>query len=114
MVVGPHYHSFRAVWRSAHIRAIVAARSFHLYYFLRTMEKLKLIFASVLGVSPEAITAELSPATTPAWDSLNAIVLITEIEKAFATRFEYDEAMKVKNFGDVITLLKSKGITLHD
>jgi len=78
------------------------------------MEKLTEIFSKVLGVPREAITPELSPATTPSWDSLNAIVLITEIEKAFQTRFLYDEAMGVKNFGDVVALVKSKVPSFHD
>jgi acyl carrier protein len=72
------------------------------------MEKLKNIFSSILGVPLEKVTPELSPANTPAWDSLNAIVLITEIEKAFGVRFEFDEAMAVKNFGDAVALVKSK------
>jgi len=72
------------------------------------MDELKKIFSSVLGIPVEAITPELSPQNTPAWDSLNAIVLITEIEKAFSVRFGYDEAMAVKSFGDVIALVKSK------
>jgi acyl carrier protein len=72
------------------------------------MDKLRMIFSSVLGVSADSITPELSPQNTPTWDSLNAIVLITEIEKAFGVRFAYDEAMGVKNFRDVVALVESK------
>jgi acyl carrier protein len=64
------------------------------------MAKLKTIFASVLGVT--------SPQNTPAWDSLNAIVLITEIEKGFDIRLTFDEAMSVMNFGDAVKLVDSK------
>jgi acyl carrier protein len=77
------------------------------------METLKKIFSSVLGIEPDKITPELSPANTPSWDSLNAIVLITEIEKAFRVRFDYEEAMGVKNFGDVVLLVKSKTSEFH-
>lgn len=76
------------------------------------MDDLKRIFASVLGIPAEAITPELSPETTPAWDSLNAIILLTEIEKAFNVRFTYDEAMGIRNFGEVVALVRSKNITL--
>lgn len=72
------------------------------------MDKLRTVFSSVLGVSADSITSDLSPQNTPAWDSLNAIVLITEIESAFGIRFSYDEAMAVKNFGDAEVLVKSK------
>lgn len=78
------------------------------------MEKLKEIFSSVLGVSRDAVVPELSPANTPAWDSMNAIVLIVEIEKAFRLKFAYDEAMSVKNFGDVVALVKSKSPDFHE
>ena len=78
------------------------------------MDKLKTIFSSVLGISNDSVTTELSPQNCSAWDSLNAIVLVTEIEKAFAIRFEFDEAMAVKNFGDAINLVKSKGGKLDE
>jgi acyl carrier protein len=72
------------------------------------MDPLKKIFVSVLGIPIEQISPALSPENTPSWDSMNAIVLITEIEKAFNIRFGYDEAMGVKNFGEVVALVKSK------
>lgn len=74
------------------------------------MSILTKIFSSVLGVDESAVTAELSPENTPSWDSLNAIILLTEIEKALNTRFAYDDAMAVKTFDDVIKLVSSKGI----
>ena len=72
------------------------------------MSKLTHIFSSVLGVPEATVTNELSPATVETWDSLNAIILLTEIEKAFDTRFEFNEAMAIKNFEDVIKLVASK------
>ncbi|KKU78007.1 MAG: phosphopantetheine-binding protein [Parcubacteria group bacterium GW2011_GWA2_47_7] len=73
------------------------------------MSRLTNIFASVLGIEEASVGAELSPENTPSWDSLNAIVLITEIEKAFNVRFEYDEVMAVKNFADAQKLTEVKG-----
>ena len=73
------------------------------------MSKLTHIFSSVLGIEEKKITENLSPEKISSWDSLNAIILLTEIEKAFDTHFEYSEAMEIKNFGDVIKLIKSKG-----
>ena len=78
------------------------------------MDALKNIFSSVLGISKDKITPELAPSNTPSWDSLNAIVLITEIEKAFKVRFSYDEAMSVKNFREVVALVKSKAQDFHE
>ncbi len=73
------------------------------------MSKLTQIFSSVLGVAEAQVVPELSPQTASAWDSLNAIILLTEIEKAFDLKFDYDQAMSVKNFGDVMNLVSSKG-----
>ena len=73
------------------------------------MSKLTSLFASVLNIEEAKITAELSPENTSAWDSLNSIVLVTEIEKAYEVKFEYDEVMAIKNFVDVEKLLISKG-----
>jgi acyl carrier protein len=77
------------------------------------MDKLKQIFATVLNIPLEQVTENLSPDTCAAWDSLNAIVLVTEIEKAFSLKFSFDEAMAVKNFGDAIKLLASKGANVN-
>ena len=76
------------------------------------MDALKNIFSLVLHVSTDEVTEGLSPDNTPAWDSLNAIILVTEIEKAFDVRFTFDEAMAVKNFGEVVRLVRSKGVIL--
>lgn len=76
------------------------------------MDTLKHIFSSILNVPQDHIINSLSPENTPSWDSLNAIILVTEIEKAFNVRFTFDEAMAVKNFGEVIELVRSKGVTL--
>lgn len=76
------------------------------------MDTLKKIFSSVLNLSESAITNTLSPETAELWDSLNAIILLTEIEKAFKVKFTFDEAMAIKNFGEVVALVGSKGIEL--
>lgn len=73
------------------------------------MTKLEHIFSSVLGIPETEVTPDLSPQTISAWDSLNAIILLTEIEKAFSMRFKFEEAMAVKNFGDVLALITARG-----
>lgn len=73
------------------------------------MTKLKQIFSSVLGIDEATIGENLSPQNTESWDSLNSIVLLTEIEKAFGLRFDIHEAMAIKNFKEVEDLVRSKG-----
>ena len=73
------------------------------------MSKLTNIFSSVLGIPEDTVNTELSPENTPSWDSLNAIVLVSEVEKAFNIRFSYDEVMAVKNYKEVEGLIRAKG-----
>jgi len=73
------------------------------------MSKLSHVLSSVLGVPEESVRPEMSPDNTPTWDSLNAIILLTEIEKAFDVRFDFAEAMAVKNVADIHVLVSSKG-----
>jgi acyl carrier protein len=73
------------------------------------MSRLTNIFAAVLGIEESGVSPQLSPENTPTWDSLNAIVLVAEIEKAFGIKFSYDEVMAVKNFGDAFSLIRAKG-----
>lgn len=72
------------------------------------MSKLTHVFSSVLGIDESKVTPDLSPQNEESWDSLNAIILLTEIEQAFDVKFDYDQAMSIKNFGDVLELVKSK------
>jgi acyl carrier protein len=76
------------------------------------MNTLKNIFSAVLNIPEADITDALSPETTSNWDSLNAIILLTEIEKQFNVQFTYDEAMGIKNFGEAVVLVRSKGGTI--
>ena len=76
------------------------------------MDTLKKIFSSVLNLPASSVTDALSPETAEAWDSLNAIILLTEIEKAFKVKFTFDEAMAIRNFGEAVALVRSKGIQL--
>ncbi len=78
------------------------------------MNKLKQIFATVLGLGEDQVIGSLSPDNCPSWDSLNSIVLVTEIEKGFSIKFTFDEAMAVKNFDDAIALVSSKGGKLNE
>jgi len=76
------------------------------------MDTLKKIFSAVLNIPESTITDTLSQEHTESWDSLNAIILLTEIEHAFKVKFSFDEAMAIKNFGEVAALIQSKGVHL--
>lgn len=76
------------------------------------MDILKKIFSSVLNITESEVVDTLSPETAESWDSLNAILILTEMERAFKIKFAFDEAMAIKNFGEAVKLVQSKGIKL--
>ena len=76
------------------------------------LKTLYTILSEVLGVDVGAITDEMSPETTPSWDSYNALMLVSELETAFHVHFTMDEVVAVKNVGDIKMALKRHGIEL--
>lgn len=54
------------------------------------------------------ITNETSAKDIAEWNSLNHVLLITEIEKKFNVSFSLDEMISFANVGDIVTCLKTK------
>jgi acyl carrier protein len=69
------------------------------------LKDLDSIFATVLELSPEEITEDLSPESCPRWDSLNHLRLVTEIEGSFGVQFtmaEVQSALSLRKFRELI------------
>ena len=55
------------------------------------------------------ITGSMSPKDLKKWDSLNHVILISEIEKVFNIRFELQDMLESRNAGDICkTVLRLK------
>ena len=63
--------------------------------------------AKVLNVPAESITDETGPEDVPSWDSFNALLLVTELEKNFKVEFTLDEISEVKKVADIKRILKN-------
>jgi len=54
----------------------------------------------------------VSPATTakdvPGWDSIVHITLVIEVEREFGIKFQMSEIEKLRNVGDLLTILAAK------
>lgn len=74
------------------------------------IKKLNSILAQVLEVDAAEIDDAISPDTVPAWDSYNALMLVSELETGFNIHFTMDEVIAVKNVGDIKVALKKHGI----
>lgn len=70
------------------------------------MKRLKEIFAEVMSIEEKDISDESSPENTESWDSFNSLILISELEKNFSLKFTTKEVMSVKNFKDIVEILK--------
>jgi acyl carrier protein len=62
------------------------------------------------GIFPEAklIEESTSSADIREWDSLHHVLLISEVEKAFKIRFEINDMLQMKTFGDILEKVKEK------
>ncbi len=72
------------------------------------MKRLNEVFAEVM----ENPTIQISKATTsadvPEWDSLNHIMLVVEIEKAFGIQFASGEVNGFRNVGEMAESIRKK------
>ena len=66
------------------------------------------IFEDVFDEDSMNITPELSAKDVVGWDSLTHIRLILSIEKAFKIKFSTSEIGKLKNVGDLVTLIQAR------
>ena len=74
--------------------------------------KLLNLLSKVLDVAPDSISDATSPENTDAWDSYNALVLVSELESEFNVSFGMDEVYAVKWVGDIKLALERHGINL--
>jgi acyl carrier protein len=66
------------------------------------------IFHDVFDDDAIEVTPELSAADVDGWDSLAHIRLILTIERAFKMKFTTSEIGKLKNVGDLATLIAQR------
>ncbi len=75
-------------------------------------DKLIILFAQVLGVSPESLSDATGPEDTDEWDSLKAMELVSAIEEAFAVELTTAEIMKMRTIGIAREVIRGKGIDI--
>jgi acyl carrier protein len=76
------------------------------------IERLRGVFREVF----ENPTLEITPATTARdvenWDSFNHINLVIAIETEYGVKFKTKEIKDMANVGDLVTLLRAKGVEI--
>ena len=71
-------------------------------------EKVKNILISVLKHDNFEMDDELTAAWVDGWDSLNHIIIITEIERCFDIKFKLKDLNKLNKMGNLLELVSSK------
>ncbi len=74
----------------------------------KIIENLKTIFVKVLEHEEFELNDDLSAGDVSGWDSLSHMLIIGEVEDVFSIKFKFRELNKMKNLGDMITLIGKK------
>lgn len=72
------------------------------------IEKLQEVFRDVFEDKTLVINNETSAKDVDNWDSMNHILLITEIESQFEISFEMDDLIEMKSVGDIVATILRK------
>ena len=58
----------------------------------------------------ETVDTTCAPPTCEPWDSMGQLNLVVELESEFNISLDPEEIGEMKSFGDIIRILKSKGV----
>lgn len=73
-------------------------------------QKLRKIFAEILGIDIGQVTDELTYNSIPEWDSIAHMALISEIDDAFDTMLDTDDVLDMSTFAKAKEILKKYDI----
>lgn len=72
------------------------------------LQQIQILMRKVFENKNLIITNETSAKDIAEWNSLNHVLLITEIENKFNVSFSLDEMISFTNVGDILACLKTK------
>lgn len=73
------------------------------------MKSLTKIVGEILEVNPKKLTKNSSAKNVPTWDSVNNLIIISEVEKIYKVKITISEVYQLKNLGDFYALIKQRG-----
>lgn len=72
------------------------------------VEKITVIFREVFSDNNIVINDEMTANDVENWDSLTHMLMITKVEETFGVKFKLKELNKLKQVGDIISLVAEK------
>ena len=68
------------------------------------------VVARVFGLSRRTVSDGTSNVTVSAWDSLNHVTLILELETAYGVSFSAEESLTMTDVGAIKRVLRTHGV----
>ncbi|HKW09376.1 MAG TPA: acyl carrier protein [Gemmatimonadaceae bacterium] len=68
------------------------------------------VVARVLGLSRQAVTDGTSNTTESAWDSLNHVTLVLELESAYGVSLSAEDALAMTDVASIKRVLRDYGV----
>lgn len=75
---------------------------------IKIIEKLTLIFRGIFKQNNLELTDAMTANDVDGWDSLTHMLLISEVEDVFNLKFKLKDLNKMKNVGDMITIIETR------
>ncbi len=72
------------------------------------LERLNEVFRSVFDDPDLTVSSATTAKDVPGWDSIVHITLVIEIERTFNVKFQMSEIEKLRNVGDLLSILAAK------
>lgn len=76
------------------------------------LEKYRQCFCKVFSLEADFDVETVKMGSTPDWDSVGHMELVTEIEDTFDILFETEDILRFTSYGDGIEILKKYGINM--
>ena len=70
--------------------------------------KVQEIFRNVFQVPELVVRPDMTATDVDKWDSLTHLTMIAKVEEVFGFRFKLKEMVKMKNVGDMLTIINEK------
>lgn len=75
---------------------------------MNTLTKLQDVFRNIFDDDALTIMRETTAQDIEAWDSVQNVTLMLEVESVFGVRFSTSEMAYLKNVGDLVDLIEKK------
>ena len=72
------------------------------------IEKLTQIFREVFSDNAIVLRDDMTADDVERWDSLSHMIMITTVEKEFGIKFKLKDLNKMKQVGDLLSIIESK------